>query len=136
MESDAGTAGALLKGLQLYALQITNVKSIAWAPDGRMLATASDDGWQIWSSTDGRKLRSRAYDKADAGLIQIAWSPDGRTLATVSKGGTWNLWDAFSGDELLSKPSDDGVKSLSWAPNGSWLATSGENGTWKLWDST
>ena len=37
----------------------------------------------------------------------MAWSPDGKRLATGSRDGTAKVWDAASGQELLTLKSDD-----------------------------
>lgn len=65
---------------------------VAFSPNGRLLATANDDGVTIWNAATGRfmqKLDGRARSP-------IRFSPDGRTLATGAKGGTALLWDIIA----------------------------------------
>jgi WD40 repeat protein len=67
-------------------------RSLAFSPDGRLLATASGDGSAgLWSTETGRSIR-----RLDAGaevLNALAFSPDGRILAAVGNDDDVRLWD-------------------------------------------
>ncbi|MBZ5521602.1 MAG: hypothetical protein LAP21_05020 [Acidobacteriia bacterium] len=109
------------------------VRSIAWSPDGRKLATASDDHTaKVWDATSGRELLSlRGHQNI---VRSIAWSPDGSKLATASDDRTAKVWDATSGRELLSLRSHQApVWSVAWSPDGSKLATASYDKTAKVW---
>jgi WD40 repeat protein len=56
------------------------VKSIAFAPDGRSVASGSDDGTiQLWDLASGKELRRL---EGHAGTVySVAFAPDGRHLA-------------------------------------------------------
>jgi WD40 repeat protein len=67
-------------------------RSVAFSPDGRLLATAAADGTAgLWSLTDGRELR-RLDGRADT-LRNVAFSPDGTMLAATGNDGDIRLWD-------------------------------------------
>ena len=68
------------------------VTRLAWSPDGRRLATTSDDKTaRIWDPTTGKTLRTLT-GHTDA-VWQLAWSPDGHHLATACRANTARIWD-------------------------------------------
>ena len=78
--------------------------SLAFSPDGRLLATAGDDGRvKIWNF-DGHKLTASGHVISSNGQTYVAFSPDGATLVVGSNGklvtyntASWTLGPAFSG---------------------------------------
>ena len=60
----------------------------------------------------------------------MAWSPDGKRLATASWDKTAKVWDAASGQELLTLKGHTGmVISVAWSPDGKRLATASDDKT-------
>ena len=116
------------------------VNRIAYAPDGRTLATASDDRsvrlWEI-ESLQSRQLRGHT-----APVVALAIGPDGRTIASGS--GDWRnpkqpgelkLWDAVSGASVADLKGHAGpVFSVAFSPDGKTLASGSADGLDKLWD--
>ena len=69
------------------------VRSVAWSPDGRRVATVSTDNTaRIWDATTGEVVR--ALEGHGDGVTSVAWSPDGRQVATGSGDKTARIWDA------------------------------------------
>ena len=64
---------------------------MAFAPDGRLLATAGEDGavW-LWELATGAELRR--VGGPDDRLHGAAFSPDGRMLAAVGNDADVRLW--------------------------------------------
>lgn len=112
------------------------ILSVAVAPDGSSIATASRDGTaRLWAS-DGRL---RAVLSGHRGAISmVRFSPDGRRLATAGADGTVGLWRVADGAltaRLVGHA--DPVIGLAFAPgDGRWLATASFDHTARLWDVT
>ena len=72
------------------------VESVSFSPDGRTLATASDDGTvRLWDTSIGSLIRTIEAHSND--VESVSFSPDGRTIASASDDGTVRLWDTSSG---------------------------------------
>jgi WD40 repeat protein len=72
-----------------------------------------------------------------ARLNSVAWSSDGSRLATASSDETIRIWDATTGNQLLSLP-DHGYAGLvgraAFSADGKRIATSSTASTAKVWD--
>jgi WD40 repeat protein len=68
--------------------------SVAFSPDGRLLATAGDGTASLWNVATGRELR-RVDGQANR-LSHVAFSPDGRTLVATGNDDDIRFWDLDS----------------------------------------
>jgi len=136
------------------------VKSVSFSPDGKTLATGSDDTTiKLWNVETGKEIR--ALKGHDAAVNSVSFSPDGKTVATGSADRTIKLWNVETG-EVIRTPHDDGfleigstslsrgfseshgspklvghdaaVNSVSFSPDGKTLATGSTDQTIKLWN--
>ncbi|PSN19148.1 hypothetical protein C7271_08800 [filamentous cyanobacterium CCP5] len=116
------------------------VLSVAFAPDGNTIASASDDGSvKLWDRS-GRELQTL---EGHSGRVRsVAFALDGNTIASTSSDGSVKLWDR-GGRELQTLEGHSGIVwSVAFAPvrgaspggNGNIIASASSDGSVKLWD--
>jgi hypothetical protein len=72
--------------------------SVAFSPDGRRVAAASDDlGIHLWDVASGKEI-ARLQGHRDR-IRSVAFSPDGTRLASGSDDKSVRLWDVGPGEE-------------------------------------
>jgi WD40 repeat protein len=115
---------------------------VAFAPDGRTLATASADRtvrlWDLSNRDQPRQLGAPLTGHTNE-VNGVAFAPDGRTLATASDDQTVRLWDLSNRDQprQLGAPltvNSNTVNGVAFAPDGRTLATASADQTVQLWD--
>ncbi|HLW64231.1 MAG TPA: WD40 repeat domain-containing protein [Gemmataceae bacterium] len=105
--------------------------SLAFSPDGKMLACCFSDRSCLLDCTNGKVLH-----RLSGRPITVAFTPDGKFLV-ASTGHLLRLWDVATGKELQDRPGEFGYTPvLAVSPDGQLLAS----GDWMeqsvtIWDS-
>lgn len=123
------TDGRRLSTLQGHA---GNVTSLAFSPDGKLLASGSEDKTlKLWTMPDGKVWRTiSGFTDSMFGAI---FDPTGTRLAAGSGDGAIRLWDAADGRELLRIQAGVSLfQNVAFSPDGTLLAA-GSSHFVKFW---
>ncbi len=113
----------------------TNVKEVAFTPDGSLLAVASGgNGISLLETRRGRVVGT--FSGHAAPVHDLAISPDGRTLVSSSADSSIRLWHIATQRALATLYRGVGWRNVWFSPSGRWLLTQTERGDdFMCWES-
>jgi WD40 repeat protein len=117
---------------QFFQGQPAWINSVSFSPDGKWVATASNEGTADLWDVQGNHLVKVANHQ---GIVwDVSFSPNGKFIATASEDGTAKLWD-LQGKQLAEfKGHQSPVRSISFHPDGELLVTVDASGVIKSWN--
>lgn len=109
------------------------VFSVAFSPDGRLLATAGNDGLAKILDVSTEQV-VRTLEAHAGGVARVRFSPDGQTLSSFGFDGTAKTWSLASGALLWTFIGHrDAAWSGDFSPDGDRIVTGGFDGTLRVW---
>lgn len=108
------------------------VWSVAFSPDGKLVAAESDDGTvRVWH-LEGRRLTT--MQSFDRDIRSVAFSPDGRFVAACGADGRVRVAEAGANSMRELAALGDAARALAFSPDSSKIVLGSEDGHVRLCD--
>ena len=103
-----------------------NVRSVAWSPDGRYIASGLYGGSVVvYDVVAGEVI---AEYKPGGPIYSVAWSPDGRYIASGLLNGNVVVYDVVAGEVIAEYKPGELIHSIAWSPDGIYIAVGSGQG--------
>jgi WD40 repeat protein len=109
------------------------VYGLALRPDGRVLATAGQDGAvRLLDPETGRDVGPPLAHPHE--VNQVAYSADGSRLATACDDGAVRIWSPAGGPPVVLGRHEKKALAVAFAPDGGRVASGGQDNCLRIWD--
>ena len=112
-----------------------SVNSVAYSPDGLVLASGSEDSTvRIWDTRSCEQMGS-PLSSDDSAVKSVAFAPNGKNIAAGTSAGNIYIWD-ISAAQVIPRwlhGHSAWVTSVAFSSNGALLASTARDNTVRLW---
>ena len=119
-----------------YSGHSNYVSSVAWSPDGKLIASASGDGTvQVWNASTGAHVL--IYRGHSQDVLTVAWSPNGQYIASAGIDTTVQIWNASTGQHIYTyRGHSDAVFAVAWSPDSTRIVSASNDGSVQEWKAS
>jgi len=146
-DMDANVTGwDIQTGKELFNLVNPNgvsSDSLAFSPDGKILAIGTDYRIDLWDTNSKKLIRTLIFDlrggEGFSGIQGVLFSPDGKEIAAADGDNIAMVWEVSSGkkmDVIVGKGTfiRESKGALAFTADGKMLAVGNDNGSIIFWD--
>ena len=113
------------------------VNSVTYSPDGRLLASGSNDSTVRITDTQTGEEAIKPLEGNDGRVFSVAFSPNGLFLISGGEGKVVHVWNALTGRIVLPplRGHSGWIRSVAYSPHGRLIASGSDDETVRLWNA-
>jgi M6 family metalloprotease-like protein len=112
----------------------TQITTLSFSPDGKLLAAGRRDGTiHLWNTALEQEIGT--LEGHDGRIEALAFNPNGRQLASAGQDGTVRFWETadFHPIGILTRRQHVDISAVSFSPDSQMLAVGNSEGSIELW---